>query len=284
MKTKLFFILIFIILILAEKTPAQGFESNINQKKSFQISQGDSNVTVIGRWAYGRNNATFVVGNYAYIGKKEAMDILDISNPDFPVCVGQILVPSEVYDVCVENNYAYLAADNAGLRIIDVSDPALPSEVGFYEMGSFSSAKGVFISGNYAYVAAFLGGLRIIDISDPASPIEVGFYDTKNFAKGIYVVGNYAYVADNADGLRIIDVSDPASPQEVGFYDTDGWAKDVFVLGDYAYVADNRNGLRIMDISNPASPQEVGFYDKGCRNEDESIFDFGPSGGDRRIC
>ena len=162
MKTKLFFVLILTILILPGESATQGFENKIDILP-FQYSQGDSNVSVIGRWAYGRSNTTFVVGNYAYIGKKEAMDILDISSPDFPVCVGQILVPSEVYDVCVENNYAYLAADNAGLRIIDVSDPASPQEVGFCDTNG--SAKDVFVSGKYAYVAAFLGGLRIIDIS-----------------------------------------------------------------------------------------------------------------------
>ncbi len=47
--------------------------------------------------------------------------------------------------------YAYVADDTAGLRVVDVSNPAAPFEVGFYDTPG--SAQGVAVAGAYAYVA-----------------------------------------------------------------------------------------------------------------------------------
>ncbi|MCK4226133.1 hypothetical protein KAX29_04495, partial [candidate division WOR-3 bacterium] len=154
--------------------------------------------------------------------------------------------------------YAYVAAMGAGLRVIDVSDPANPTEVGFCDTWE---ARDVYVSGNYAYVADSESGLRIIDISDPTNPFEVGFYDPPPpaFAVGVYISGNYAYVAFWGYGLRIVDVSDPTNPFEVSYFDST-YCNDVYVSGNYAYamVAD---GFCIIDVSDPTNPDSVGVYD-----------------------
>ena len=167
----------------------------------------------------------------------------------------------DAYDVFVVGNYVYLANGFGGLRIVDVSNPASPQEVGYYD--TVDKAVGVYVSGSYAYVANYWDGLRIIDVSNPSSPQEVGYYDTRNYAMSVHVSGGYAYVADGMEGLRIIDVSNPSSPQEVGYYDMVYLAMDVYVSGSYAYVADRDYGLRIIDVSNPSSPQEVGHFNTG---------------------
>jgi PKD repeat protein len=211
--------------------------------------------------------------------------------------VGFYDTPAISYDVAVSGTYAYVADNSSGLRVIDISDPANPTEVGFYDTPGYAngvavsgtyayvadsnglrvidisdpahptevgyydtSAANVAVSGTYAYVAA-AAGLRVIDVSDPANPTEVGFYDTPGNAYGVAVSGRYAYVADWGSGLRVIDISDPAHPTEVGFYDTPGSAYGVAISGSYAYVADRGSGLRVIDISDPANPTEVGFYD-----------------------
>jgi len=89
-----------------------------------------------------------------------------------------------------------------GLRIIDVSDPSNPSEIGFYDTDDY--AYGVFVTGSYAYMADRRDGLRIIDISDPTAPTEVGFFDTGDLAYDVYVSDNYVYIADAGDGLYVL--------------------------------------------------------------------------------
>jgi hypothetical protein len=163
------------------------------------------------------------------------------------------------YGVYVSGNYAYVADWDAGLRVIDVSNPSNPREVGYFVTPGL--AWGVYVSGNYAYVADGGAGLRVIDVSNPSNPREVGYFDTPGLAYGVYVSGNYAYVADGLAGLRVIDVSNPSNPREVGYFDTPGYAFGVYVSGNYAYVADWDAGLRVIDVSNPSNPREVGYFD-----------------------
>jgi uncharacterized repeat protein (TIGR01451 family) len=154
-------------------------------------------------------------------------------------------------------NYAYVADWNAGLAVLDVSDPRSPRLVTRYNTAG--SANSLKVVRQYAYVAVWEGGLEIIDVSDPADPFTVGHYDTGGRATGVHVVGNRAYVADLETGLQVIDVSRPDHPAGLGGYDT-GTASNVRVVGQRAYVADLDEGLVILDVSNPASPGHIGSY------------------------
>jgi len=62
--------------------------------------------------------------------------------------------------VYVQDSLAYVADDYSGLRIIDVSVPSSPIEVGFYDTPD--EAKGVYVQGGLAYVADRSGGLIIL--------------------------------------------------------------------------------------------------------------------------
>ncbi len=95
-----------------------------------------------------------------------------------------------------------MAGGSDGLRIIDVSNPSSPKEVGFYDTGGFT--RGVAVSGQYVYMADIEDGLRIIDVSNPANPKEVGYYNTGGYAQGVAVSGHYVYVAGGSDGLYIL--------------------------------------------------------------------------------
>ena len=93
-----------------------------------------------------------VKGDYAYIGIGPRLAILNIADPSLPTLAGQTGVfPGIVNDVAVAGNYAYVADGSAGLRIIDVSLPSAPAEVGFYDTPG--AAYDVAVAGNYAYVA-----------------------------------------------------------------------------------------------------------------------------------
>jgi len=214
----------------------------------------------------GDTHAVAVQRDYAYIGEGGALTILDVSNPAAPSVMGKTVpFPEVVQDVYVSGDYAYVAAGEGGLRVVDVSTPTNPTEVGCYDTPGY--ANSVAVSGSYAYVADWYAGLRVVDVSDPAHPTEVGSYDTPGSARGVVVSGGYAYVggcgmAPDYDGwLQVVDVSDPVHPTEIGACDTPGYAQDVAVAGGYAYVADGSAGLRVVDVSDPARPTEIGFYD-----------------------
>ena len=114
----------------------------------------------------------------------------------------------------VAGGLAYVADAVFGLRVINVSDPTAPVELG--ALDTPGGALDVAVLGGLAYVTDGLSGLRVIDVSDPTVPVELGALATPGFPEDVEVVGGLAYVADGFDGLRVIDVSDPTTPVELG--------------------------------------------------------------------
>jgi len=70
--------------------------------------------------------------------------------------------------VTVAGNYAYVADWVGGLLVVDIANPAAPTEAGFYDTPG--SANGVAVAGNQVYVADYLY-LGIYDVSHCVSPI-----------------------------------------------------------------------------------------------------------------
>jgi len=120
----------------------------------------------------GPTTAVALQGDYAYVGVGLRLVVPDVTNPVTPTEVGSTApFPSFVEDVAVSGTRAYVAVGPAGLRVVDVSDPADPVELGAWDSPGY--AEGVAVSGSYAYVADGPYGLRVVDLSDPAHPTPV---------------------------------------------------------------------------------------------------------------
>jgi len=194
-------------------------------------------------------------GSYAYFScGTDGLWIFDVSDPEQPERAW--IISGFITGAAVTDSYVYVADYDEGLRIVDFSNPAHPSEVGFYDIAGYPHR--IVAVGNYAYVIVN-GGFWIIDVLDPAQPSKVGYYDITGYPKEVTVVGNYAYVIVKEGGLHILDVSNAEQPIEIGFYDNVGPVYRLVTLGSHIYL-DDRAGLHILDASDPAEPTEVGSY------------------------
>ena len=146
--------------------------------------------------------------------------------------------------ICRVGDLVYLAMEEIGLAIYDVTNPS--SMVALGTVDTPGEARAVVASGDYAYVADWRAGLQVIDISDPLSPEIVGEAPTVGNAAGIDYADGKVYVADHIGGLRVFDVSDPTEPEEVGHFDTP-YANEALVWGAYIYVADRDWGIVIVE-------------------------------------
>jgi hypothetical protein len=132
----------------------------------------------------GSTEAVEVVGSMAYVGADRWFKVLDLSSPDSPTFMGEFHLqhcdpgtPSEpIRDIEVSGDFAYVADFYCGLRIVDISLPSSPLEVG--PLDTPGHANGVAVAGHYVFVADGSGGLRIIDVSNPALPMEIDQSDT----------------------------------------------------------------------------------------------------------
>jgi len=161
--------------------------------------------------------------------------------------VGSCSTSGSARSVAVQGKYAYVTNDDAGLVVVDISNPRQPEVVGRCSTPGW--AWGVAVDGSYAYVADGEDGLRILDISDPQNPHEVGSHDTVGVAVGVAIEGSYAYVADY-QAIRIIDVSNPTQPRQVRVLGSRQSVTDGIVDDGHAYFA-VPCVLRILDISDP---------------------------------
>jgi len=121
-------------------------------------------VTVAGQRLY-------VIG--PYVGHSPFF-IYDISSPPSFVYLGTVDVPGLAHSVAIDGSYAYVACDNAGLAIVDVSEPSAPRVV--RQIATRDRAGGVAVSGGTAYVADGWSGLQVIDVVNPSSAAVVGEY------------------------------------------------------------------------------------------------------------
>jgi hypothetical protein len=207
----------------------------------------------------GPTQGVAVQGHYAYLGVGLRLVILDVSDPAVLREVGVTSpFPHFVHDVAVSGTLAYVAAAGSGLRVVDISDPSRPAEVGAWSSPGY--AEGVAVVGQTVYLADGPYGVRVLDVSKPSQPVEIGSAYPMNYAFKVAVEGRYAYVAAAGAGLLIADVSDPSHPVERGSLDTPGYAYGVAVAGNTVYVADGWEGLKTVNVSDPSRPHELGAY------------------------
>jgi hypothetical protein len=219
----------------------------------------------LGQWHGGESNAVACdeTRNLAFVGHGALLQVLDVSDPSHPTKIGEVALGTRgISDIEISGNTLYIAGD--GFRVVDVSFPDSPSEIGYSDFPNL--ARGVVVSGNYAYVTDhFFQGLRVFDITNP-NPGHVSFTPFPGRTRGIAIKGNYLYLQagvwleEGETGIRIIDISTPSSPSQVNFYATEGSTGWPEVAGDYLLLPTGSEGLHILNISDPLNLPDAIVY------------------------
>ncbi|MBN1270736.1 MAG: hypothetical protein JXB26_00560 [Candidatus Aminicenantes bacterium] len=184
----------------------------------------------------------------------------DVSDPKKMKLLHSLQTPGVARTVVVQENYAYLTADNSGFHVIDLTDPASTKIVGSLEMPGF--AYGLCVSENKAYIANADTGFHIIDITEKRQPKELGSLRTPGLATGVTVKGDLAFIADGPEGLHIVDVSHPNTPTIISTCMLpNGYATGAAVKENFVYVSDEIKGLIKIDITDPKKPKIIDSFE-----------------------
>ncbi len=179
-----------------------------------------------------------------------ALDLLDVD-------LGSLEFASAVGGLDVVGDLAYVTTNDAGLAIVDISDPTAPTPLG--SIDTPDSATGVQVVGSLAYVNDG-SSLQIVNVANPAAPTPRGSLALGGEINEVEVAGHVAYVAATTLGaplLHIVDVSNPGSPSVLKEQVTAGTSLAVRVLGTHAYVLEPSQ-IETFDVSNPAAPVSLG--------------------------
>lgn len=142
---------------------------------------------------------------YAFVADYNfGLRIYDIT-PAQPVLFRSLPLTGNPFTIKINGPYLYIACESGGMRIINISNPSTPSEIGQYLPSN--SVYDLDISGNYAYLALQNGGIDVVDITNPATPQFFNNYnsfDNPNTVNRIGIFGQNAYV-----GNKILNITNP---------------------------------------------------------------------------
>ncbi len=215
---------------------------------------------------------TALHGTVAFVGTtlqrphdKIELRVIDVTEPASPTLLAAWDAPADFgpfREMVVQDGRLYVA-EESGLGVVDVSDPAHPAALGhlWFDLERKMATVGVAVQGQYAYVAYAAYGLRVVDVSRPADLHIVGSVLPQGGCAGVAVAGDRAYCVSGFDGLAVIDVSQPTSPTVLGRVDTPGYATAVTLAGELALVSDGGGGLVVVDVADGHNPRVMARAD-----------------------
>lgn len=158
-----------------------------------------SSPAVVGTWATdGIVNGSAVVlvkDDIVYLGAmREGVFVLDVSNPsqieriavylpdpNFPVPNPSAVQHPNARGLALDGDRLYVANDAGGLRVLDVSDPRAPVEIGRYLNQSAihkqQAYNSVVLDGTRAFLAVDYCGFEVVDVSDPGAIVRLGWWN-----------------------------------------------------------------------------------------------------------
>lgn len=167
-------------------------------------------------------------------------------------------------DIEISGNYAYIAGNDSGLQVFDLSTGSL-----LWETSTTGKAIAVEVDGDYAYVAQLNRGLEIFKVMNNGTSIsptlESSYYET--FSPPVYIYdikvnpnnSNSLILANGYGGLRLLDITNKNNPIPRGRYDDTQYTETraLDVCSDYAYITTTRGGsfeLRRVDVGAGNTP------------------------------
>lgn len=176
--------------------------------------------------------------------------------------VATVEVPGILFDVALENNYAYLAEySRSKFHIINITDPFEPSNIKNFPV---NLPHYIDVQDGIAYISAWTEGVQIYNVSNPFISYKISEFRPGTVA-ALMVQGDLLFVGSDY-GFNILDITNPAIPQNLSYFFTDGNTHDFFVVENLLYAmawnwTSESSWIRVIDFTNPEYPIEVGHFD-----------------------
>ena len=193
----------------------------------FDISTPKSPVLLSAKNVGGSVQDVAVNGDFAYVVFPGTLVVVGVTNPSNPIVRGQVTLPDTVSrSLAVSGTRVFVANFGGGLRMIDVSNPDAPSDLGRAPSVSYPLSVGV--SGSLVVAGAALSSVLVSSYSGGtmtylgmASGVLSGGYNMAVTASRAYVPGG--------SGFSIVSLSNPSSPSLAG--SLSGFVRELWVNG-----------------------------------------------------
>jgi len=191
-------------------------------------------------------------------------DLYELPDSPYPM-LGRLDLPSANEGVAVLGQYAFVAGGEAGLHVVDISDPVNPELMVTVNTTKYAESIEVvrtFRDGqivDIAHIVEGTEGVTSYDVTDPLNPVDLLQGTTAVDGNRMALIlpddptqPYTVFLAENWKGIRVF-TSNPFVPGVLDyggvFSSTLGYAKGAAVKDDWLYVADNEMGLVVLDAS-----------------------------------
>ena len=162
----------------------------------------------------------FATAGTTIAGGAARLYVIDVSVPLSANILTQLPFIGSPSGIVIAGDYAYIAAGDPGMYIIDISNPAVPVIAG--QTGALPATGPIAVDATR--MRAYLGttdtagfpeeGLKIVDISNAGSPAVIATADLPDSTGGVFALDGYVYATTSAvfggsatSQFHIVDVS-----------------------------------------------------------------------------
>ncbi len=177
-----------------------------------------------------------------------------------------------VRGVTIQNDLAFIANEEQGLEILDVSNPTQPTKISSIKTKGF--ARDVLVLNNFSYVSQLFRGVAVIDIENPYQPVYVKnilndttVYEIDSYRNLLYII--------TPNGLYTYEVSNPYEPLFISQWERSSSYSSsytgVSVVYKYVCLSNSITGLEIVDMTFTSNPTLIGTWN-GSTGDGSGVF------------
>ncbi len=188
------------------------------------------------------------------------MIILDISDKTNPVKMSNISFSSEIQEIYVEQNIAFILLKGQGIVLVDVINVENPTIISTVDTGNYTTLE---IHNKIGYLGNN-NSFQIMNFTNTQSPQIIGEIALENTIYDFAINDTNVFLAAGTHGLLTVNITNPSSPTLISSYNIsenylmDTISTDVVIENNVAYVSTGTYGIAFIDVSNPNNPIAIG--------------------------
>ncbi|MBM3326794.1 MAG: hypothetical protein FJY65_07415 [Calditrichaeota bacterium] len=160
------------------------------------------------------------------------------------------------YNATARGTVAFAAAREYGWYVVDISNPAAPSEIARWDEAG-KSVENFAIRDDLLAVSMHRDGVWFFDAADPARLEPLGeLADLNNTWCVRFNDDGVMFIADDEGGL-VVATFDGENANVLARVETSGAAIDIRLNGDRCAVACGAMGVDLFDVSEPGNPRRL---------------------------
>jgi len=177
-----------------------------------------------------------------------------------PLITGEGTLNGRPTALAIKDAVAYVATVDSGVRIVSLSSPSRPAEIGTIRPGE--PIYSLIIEDNNLYLGGD-GRLYLYNIATPNAPVLRGILETEYKITALCFNEGYLYCgAESGDtlyGIASYDVSEPETLSQLSFTQTNVPVSDMKIYSGYL-ICSLENKLQTFFISSPGTLEPSGEF------------------------